>query len=87
VRLTRGPLDFALPQSNLGESDRAWYQTKEFVLGGDERFELVNFIDGRRTVGEIRDLLSAEFTPFSEKVVGRYLDDLVKAGVVQWQKP
>jgi aminopeptidase YwaD len=86
VRLTRGPLDFGLPQNGLSEQDRAWYQTKEFVLGGEERFELVNFIDGRRTVAEIRDLLSAEFKPIAEKVVGRYIDDLVKVGVARWGK-
>ena len=72
ARLTRGPLDFSLPQSKLSEQDRAWYQSKEFVLGGDERFELVNFIDGRRTVSEIRDLLSAEFKPIPTKIVSQY---------------
>jgi aminopeptidase YwaD len=86
ARLTRGPLDFGLPQSKLQEKDRAWYQSKEFILGSDERFELVNFIDGRRTVSEIRDLLSAEFNPVPTKTVSRYMEDLVKAGVVRWAK-
>jgi aminopeptidase YwaD len=84
VRLTRGPLDFGLPQSKLPENDQAWYRSKEFTLGSDERFELVNFIDGRRSITEIRDLLSAEYKPFDTHVVGRYVDDLVKAGVVRW---
>ncbi len=86
VRSTRGPLDFGLPESKLSEQDRAWYRSQEFVLSGDERFELVNFIDGHRTVGEIRDLLSAEFAPVPTRVVGRYVDDLVKAGVVHWAR-
>jgi aminopeptidase YwaD len=84
VRTTRGPLDFGLPQSKLPERDRAWYLSKEFTLGSDARFELVNFINGRRSVTQIRDLLSAEFGPVSVGVVSQYIDDLVKAGVVRW---
>ena len=84
VRLTRGPLDFGLPQSRLAEPDRAWYGTKEFTLGGDAKFELVNFIDGRRSVSEIRDLISAQFGAVPVRVVGRYMEDLIKVGVVCW---
>lgn len=83
VRLTRGPLDFGLPESKL--ADAAWYRSREFTLGGDMRFELVNFIDGKRTVTEIRNALSAEFEPVNLSVVSRYLEDLVKAGVVKWK--
>jgi aminopeptidase YwaD len=85
VRLTRGPLDFGLPASKLPEADAAWYGTRENTLSGDARFELANFIDGRRTVSEIRDALSAEFVPVSTAVVARYLGDLVKVGVVRWK--
>jgi hypothetical protein len=54
-------------------------------LGDDARFELVNFIDGRRTVSEIRDALAAEFGPVPLEAVGRYLEDLVTVGVVRWR--
>ncbi len=87
MRLTRGPLDFGLPEEKLSEPGRAWYRSVEFTLGGDERFEMVNFIDGKRTITEIRDLLSAEFRPIQTRVVARYIEDLVKAGVVRWAKP
>ena len=55
------------------------------ALGGDERFELVNFIDGKRTVSEIRNALSAEYTPVGINIVAHYLDDLVKVKVVKWK--
>ncbi|HEX9007547.1 MAG TPA: M28 family peptidase, partial [Bacteroidota bacterium] len=87
VRLTRGPLDFGLPETKLREQDRAWYHSTEFTLGGDERFEIVNFIDGKRSIREIRDLVSAEFHPVPVPVVARYIDDLVKAGVLRWAAP
>jgi hypothetical protein len=83
VRLTRGPLDFGLPASKLPAADAVWYAA--FPLDGDQRFELVNFIDGRRAVSEIRDALSAEYGPVSTTVVARYLEDLVKVGVLRWK--
>ncbi|UCC73791.1 MAG: DUF4910 domain-containing protein [Gemmatimonadota bacterium] len=85
VRLTRGPLNFALPANKLSEDDAAWYSSPEFTLSGDARFELVNFIDGTRSVTAIRDAISAEFRPVSTAVVARYLDDLVRVGVVDWK--
>jgi hypothetical protein len=84
MRLTRGPLDFGLPLSRLSAEDGAWYRGA-FPLDGDQRFELVNFIDGRRTVSDIRDALSAEYGPVAIAIVARYLEDLVRVGVVKWK--
>jgi hypothetical protein len=84
-RLTRGPLDFDLPASRLPEADAAWYSSREFTLGGNARFELVNFIDGTRSVTQIRDAVSAEYKPVSITVVARYLDNLARVGVVSWK--
>lgn len=84
VRLTRGPLDFSLPASRLDSEAAAWYASAEFPLSGEARFELVNFIDGERSVTAIRNALSAEFGPVPMDAVARYLDDLVAIGVVRW---
>lgn len=85
VRLTRGPLDFNLPESRLSPEAAAWYRTEGSALNGTVRFELVNFILDDRTVAEIRDLVSAEFDPIDQAVVSRYLDDLVRVGVLKWK--
>jgi hypothetical protein len=84
ARLTRGPLDFDLPASRLEPEAAAWYDSSEFPLSGNARFELVNFIDGERTVTDIRNALSAEFGPVPTAAVARYLEDLVDVGVVEW---
>ncbi len=84
MRLTRGPLDFGLPLSRLSAEDGEWYRDA-FPLDGDQRFEPVNFIDGRRTVSDIRDALSAEYGPVATVIVARYLEDLVRVGVVKWK--
>ncbi len=86
VRLTRGPLDFGLPQGKLPEAERVWYTGKQFNLNGDLRFELINFVDGSRSVSDIRNALSAEFFPVSLNVVARYISDLVKVGALQWRE-
>ncbi len=85
IRNTRGPLNFGLPASKLPAADAAWYRSPEFTLNGNARFELVNFIDGRLTVTDIRHAVSAEFGPVPQDVIARYLDDLVKVGVIAWK--
>ena len=44
--------------------------------------ELGNFIDGRRTISDIRDAVSAEFTPIALPVISDYFDRLAKAGAI-----
>ncbi len=44
--------------------------------------ELGNFIDDRRTISDIRDAVSAEFTPIALPVVSDYFDRLAKAGAI-----
>ncbi|TAK64986.1 MAG: M28 family peptidase, partial [Bacteroidetes bacterium] len=85
VRMTRGPLDFGLPASKLDAAKAAWYSSSENTIRGDMDFELINFIDGKNTVSDIRDALSAEFTPVKLDVVAHYLEDLVNIGVVKWK--
>jgi hypothetical protein len=85
LRLTRGPLDFDLPASRLRGTDSLWYSSPDFILTADERFELVNFIDGQRTVSEIRNALSAEFRPIETGTVARYTADLVRVGAARWK--
>jgi aminopeptidase YwaD len=52
---------------------------------GDVTYEIVNFIDGTRTVSEIRDAVSAEFEPLDMKLVTEYLDLLAKVGAVSFR--
>ena len=52
----------------------------------DVTYEIVNFIDGTRTVVDIRDAVSAEFEPIDVKAVSEYLDVLAKAGAVTFRQ-
>jgi hypothetical protein len=48
-------------------------------------YEIVNFVDGKRTVGEIRDAVSAEYGPIPVALVSDYLNACQEAGVIQWK--
>ena len=76
---------FGLPASKLPKAEAAWYSGKGFTLTGAERVELVNFVDGKMAVTEMRNALSAEFRPVRQREVKRYLEDLIKIGVMKWK--
>jgi hypothetical protein len=48
-------------------------------------YEIVNFVNGKRTVGEIRDAVSAEYGALPVSVVADYLNACAEAGVIQWK--
>ncbi len=48
-------------------------------------YEIVNFVNGKRTVGEIRDAVSAEYGPLPVNLVADYLEACADAGVIQWK--
>jgi len=64
-------------------------QVEERILGGTTARrgdvvidELGNFIDGKRSISDIRDAVSAEFAPIALPVVADYFERLAKAGAV-----
>jgi hypothetical protein len=52
----------------------------------DVTYEIANFVDGVRTVSEIRDAVSAEFEPLTLEAVAEYLDLLARAGAVSFKR-
>lgn len=81
IRLTRGPLDFGLPESQLAKTG-GW---TPYQLNGDVRFEIANFIDGKRSVSDIGRALVGEFGSDAVAGYSRFIEDLVKVGVVRWK--
>ena len=54
--------------------------------GADYAYEVLNFVDGKRSARQIRDMASAEFGPVSIELVTEYLRALEAAGVVKAAK-
>ena len=50
--------------------------------GSEYAYEVLSLVDGRRTIGVIRDLVSAEFGPVPLELVVEYLRALATAGVL-----
>jgi len=48
-------------------------------------YEIVNFVDGKRTVGEIRDAAAAEYGSLPVNLVFDYLQSCAEARVIQWK--
>jgi hypothetical protein len=84
----------ARSESVQGPTNLYYYDQLAATLGPDvppvsldelAQFEVLNFTDGRRTVAEIRDAVSAELDPVSIEAVSEYLELLVRAGVVRFR--
>ena len=78
----RGGDDRRVPSrtsANAGPADASVLKTAN---SQDVAYEVVNFIDGKRTVSDIRDAVSAEFGPVALPAVVQYLEALAKAGAV-----
>jgi len=48
-------------------------------------YEIVNFVDGKRSIGEIRDAVSAEYGAVPLDLVADYLNACAEASVIQWK--
>jgi hypothetical protein len=64
-----------------GSADRLSRRENGDVLA----YEALNFVDGRRTVSDIRDLLSGRYEPVPLEEVAEYFERLVQAKVVSWK--
>ncbi len=51
----------------------------------DVTYEIVNFIDGARSIADIRNAVSAEFEPIELSAVAEYIDLLARAGAVSFK--
>jgi hypothetical protein len=85
TRLTRGPIDFRWVKRQLPDAEQEWYLTGGAVLTSTIAFEIVNFIDGKHNISEVRNLTAAEFGPIETDLVARYVNDLERLGIIRWQ--
>ena len=85
----RGPLGGDFLKIKLGEEFVEtelfiWKEIPEGVASyRNIPYETLNFVDGKRSIAEIRDAVSAEYCPVSLKAVEEYLKVLEKAGIVK----
>ncbi len=81
--VVKGPLDPAgewVAEKTGGAG--ATLAIRRVPRSSDVTYEIVNFIDGKRAVSDIRDAVSAEFEPVPVAAVAEYLELLAKAGAI-----
>jgi aminopeptidase YwaD len=92
----RGPLDVyyydhlaealgASSGADVTAAGAASFALAERQQGDVLAYEALNLVDGRRTVAEIRDVLSGRYAPIPVSEVGEYFDVLARAAVVRWR--
>jgi aminopeptidase YwaD len=84
----RGPVNFFAPEGRLWLIEKTGDEHFEKQVPLSQRgiymtYEALNFADGRRSVAEIRDALSAEFDPVPVSEVAQYFQFMEKLGVVR----
>jgi hypothetical protein len=73
-----------LGAKELGELQLLKHST-DFGYGGMFAYEALNFVDGKRTVSDIRDWLVAEFGTVPLEYVAEYLKALESIDVIRSQ--
>lgn len=86
-RLFKGTLNSDILKRELGEKEYAWY---EEIIKKDKDFskktyEILNFMDGKRTVYDIAKAVSAEYSQTSLEHVLKFMHDLEKVNLVSFQ--
>ena len=86
-RLFKGTLSFDAIRKGLGEKEFEWYrEIGEKDKAFDKKvFEILNFMDGQRSLHEILKAVSAEYSETDPKHALRLLRDLQKIGLVAFK--
>ena len=83
-RVTRGPLAPGLPQSRLTSQEQSWYETSE--AKNLDQYLLLNFVDGNRSILDLRNIFSAATEPVSLETIDPFIRDLAKLRLVELRR-
>ena len=84
-RLFKGPLPGNYLRENLAEKDYSWYENNRKKVGGNsgsKTFEIVNFMNGKHTLLDIRHFVSCEYDEIDIEFVLHFTEDLEKLGLI-----
>jgi aminopeptidase YwaD len=86
-RLFKGPLPWGYLRERLDEENFSWYEKNKEKAGGSDRSktaEIVNLMDGRRTVLNLRHIVSCEYDETDLEYVLHFVEDLEKLGLIEF---
>jgi hypothetical protein len=87
-RLFRGTLGLEFLKRGLGETEFEWYQEidEKDVEFSKKAAEILNFMDGKRSLYEILKAVSAEYSDTKPEYVSKFVRDLEKLKLVSFQR-
>jgi hypothetical protein len=83
-RQFKGPLS-SREEERLSEEFKKWCRENQEKIGdfsGSKQYEIVNLMDGRRSLLDIRDIVSCEFDETDVEYVFRFTQELNRIGLV-----
>ncbi len=84
----KGPLSSRVMEAQLSEEYKKWYAENREKIGShaeSKQYEIVNLMDGKRSLLEIRDLVSCEFDETCIEYVFRFAQELNRIGLVSFK--
>lgn len=86
-RIFKGPLPWNYLEENLSQKDYEWYRLDEQAAWrefGSKTFEIINLMNGKRNLLEIRNIVSCEYSETEIEFVLHFAQDLKKLGLVEF---
>lgn len=87
-RMFKGPLHRNAMREKLSAKSLEWYDKNRAKAGGSygsKTYEIVNLMNGKRTLVDIRHIISCEFDETDVEFVLHYAKDLEKIGLVSFE--
>jgi aminopeptidase-like protein len=87
-RIFKGPLPWNYMNENLDVESLTWYEKNQSKAGGSygsKTYEIVNLMDGKRTLLDIRHIVSCEFDETDIEFVLHFARDLEKLGLISFK--
>ncbi len=87
-RLFKGPLPWNAMNEMLDAKSLAWYDKNRAKAGGSygsKTYEIVNLMNGKRTLLDIRHIISCEYGETDVEFVLHFAKDLEKIGLISFE--
>ena len=84
----KGPLPSSVVNEKMSEEYRDWMAENEANFGSyslSKQYEIINLMDGNRSLLRIRDIVSCEFDETGIEFVFRFAQELERLGLISFK--
>jgi hypothetical protein len=87
-RRFKGPIASSVMRENMSKEFKKWLAANGEKIGGysgSKQYEIVNLMDGKRSLLRIRDIVSCEFDETDIEFVFRFAQELERLGLISFK--